>query len=136
MACLRFRYFQNRLHARSYQEAEYAKHHRNGAHLNPVDRGVAACVGKEDRMKDLPPRSAGDKEQGAERCAASAKEVDKGKTLYEAELTVNGHSKDIMFDGRAQCERGEESAPRFSDPSRRTNGYREGTERQVSQSRS
>ena len=26
-----------------------------------------------------------------------AKEVDKGKTLYEAEL-VNGHSKDIMFD--------------------------------------
>jgi uncharacterized membrane protein YkoI len=27
-----------------------------------------------------------------------AKEVEKGKTFYEAEMTVNGHGKDVSFD--------------------------------------
>jgi uncharacterized membrane protein YkoI len=31
-----------------------------------------------------------------------ASEVENGKTLYEAELKVNGHSKDITFDQQGQ----------------------------------
>ena len=50
-------------------------------------------------MKDLPPAvQQAIKDQGGATVRGLAKEVDKGKTLYEAELTVNGHSKDIMFD--------------------------------------
>jgi uncharacterized membrane protein YkoI len=63
--------------------------------------GGAAALASERKiaMKDLPPAvQQAIKDQGAATVRGLAKEVDKGKTLYEAELTVNGHSKDIMFD--------------------------------------
>ena len=63
--------------------------------------GGAAALASERKiaMKDLPPAvQQAIKDQGGATVRGLAKEVDKGKTLYEAELTVNGHSKDIMFD--------------------------------------
>jgi uncharacterized membrane protein YkoI len=63
--------------------------------------GGAAALASERKitMKDLPPAvQQAIKEQGGATVRGLAKEVDKGKTLYEAELTVNGRSKDIMFD--------------------------------------
>ena len=63
--------------------------------------GGAAALASETKiaMKDLPPAvQQAIKDQGGATVRGLAKEVDKGKTLYEAELTVNGHSKDIMFD--------------------------------------
>ena len=63
--------------------------------------GGAAALASERKiaMKDLPPAvQQAIRDQGGATVRGLAKEVDKGKTLYEAELTVNGHSKDIMFD--------------------------------------
>ena len=63
--------------------------------------GGAAALASERKiaLKDLPPAvQQAIKDQGGATVRGLAKEVDKGKTLYEAELTVNGHSKDIMFD--------------------------------------
>ena len=63
--------------------------------------GGAAALASERKiaMKDLPPAvQQAIKDQGGATVRGLAKEVDKGKTLYEAELTVKGHSKDIMFD--------------------------------------
>ena len=63
--------------------------------------GGAAALASERKiaMKDLPPAvQQAIKDQEGATVRGLAKEVDKGKTLYEAELTVNGHSKDIMFD--------------------------------------
>ena len=63
--------------------------------------GGAAALASEKKMamKDLPPAvQQAIKDQGGATVRGLAKEVDKGKTFYEAELTVNGHSKDIMFD--------------------------------------
>ena len=63
--------------------------------------GGAAALASERKitMKDLPPAvQQAIKEQGGATVRGLAKEVDKGKTLYEAELTVNGQAKDVMFD--------------------------------------
>ena len=63
--------------------------------------GGAAALASERKiaLKDLPPAvQQAIKDQGGATVRGLAKEVDKGKTFYEAELTVNGHSKDIMFD--------------------------------------
>jgi len=46
-----------------------------------------------------------------------AKEVEQGKTLYEAELTVNGHSKDVTFDAQGQVVSVEEQTPIADIPS-------------------
>ncbi len=59
-------------------------------------------VGQEHSIKrsDLPP--AVEKTVAAESVGATirgfSKEQEKGKTYYEAELTVNGHGKDILMD--------------------------------------
>src|ERR1700704_6963168 len=63
--------------------------------------GGAAALASERKiaLKDLPPAvQQAIKDQAGATVRGLAKEVDKGKTLYEAELTINGHSKDIMFD--------------------------------------
>jgi uncharacterized membrane protein YkoI len=61
--------------------------------------GAALASERKITMKDLPPAvQQAIKEQKDATVRGLAKEVDKGRTLYEAELTVNGHSKDIMFD--------------------------------------
>jgi uncharacterized membrane protein YkoI len=65
---------------------------------------------KKVRMQDLPPAvQAAVKEhsQGAT-IKGLAMEVDKGKKLYEAELSVNGKSKDITFDEQGKLMSAEE----------------------------
>jgi len=52
------------------------------------------------QMKDLPPavqKAVQDQTKGLT-IKGFAKEVEDGKTFYEAETTVNGHSKDFLFD--------------------------------------
>ena len=52
------------------------------------------------QMKDLPPavqKAVQDQTKGLT-VKGLAKEVEDGKTFYEAETTVNGHSKDFLFD--------------------------------------
>lgn len=55
---------------------------------------------KKVKMKDLPPAvQAAVKEQSkGATIRGLAKEVEKGKTFYEAELLVNGHHKDVLMD--------------------------------------
>lgn len=52
------------------------------------------------KMESLPPAvQAAVKQQSAGATIKGlTKEIEKGKTTYEAELTVNGHGKDISFD--------------------------------------
>ena len=61
---------------------------------------VAAAQEKKIQKKDLPP--AVEKTVAAQTQGASIRgfneEKENGKTYYEAELTVNGHSKDILVD--------------------------------------
>ena len=45
-----------------------------------------------------------------------SKEVEKGKTSYEAEMTVNGHSKDVSFDPSGKIVAVEEETPIDSIP--------------------
>ncbi len=62
---------------------------------------VAVADGeKKMQMKNLPPAvQATVKEQSkGATIRGLAKEVEKGKTLYELELKVNGHNKDMMID--------------------------------------
>jgi uncharacterized membrane protein YkoI len=52
------------------------------------------------KMKDLPAavqKTVRERSQG-ETIRGLSMEVEKGKTIYEAELTVNGHKKDISMD--------------------------------------
>jgi len=68
--------------------------------------GVLACAGassaqeKKIKRADLP--SAVEKTVAAESAGATVKgfstEKEKGETFYEAELVVNGHSKDVLID--------------------------------------
>jgi hypothetical protein len=45
-----------------------------------------------------------------------SQEEENGKTLYEAELTVNGHSKDILIDAKGSVVAVEEEVPLASLP--------------------
>lgn len=62
--------------------------------------GISPAQEKKIKRADLPP--AVEKTVAAEAAGATikgfSKEVEKGQTLYEAELTVNGHSKDVLID--------------------------------------
>ena len=61
--------------------------------------GTAAAQEKKIKRSDLPP--AVEKTVAAESAGATIRgfstEVENGQTLYEVELTVNGHSKDISM---------------------------------------
>lgn len=60
----------------------------------------ANAAEKKVKMQDLPPavqKTVQEQSKGAT-LRGLGKEVDNGKTVYEAELTVNGHSKDITID--------------------------------------
>jgi uncharacterized membrane protein YkoI len=61
---------------------------------------VTLASEKKIAMKDVPPavQQAIKEQSGGATVRGLAKEVEKGQTLYEAELKVNGHSKDITFD--------------------------------------
>jgi uncharacterized membrane protein YkoI len=59
-----------------------------------------AAADKKVALKDLPApvqQTVKEQSQGGT-VRGLSKEVEKGKTVYEAELTVNGHAKDIIID--------------------------------------
>jgi uncharacterized membrane protein YkoI len=75
-----------------------------------VGLAIAQDAEKKITMKDLPPAvQAAVKEhsQGAT-IKGLAMEVEKGKKLYEAELSVNGKSRDITFDEQGKLMSSEE----------------------------
>lgn len=55
---------------------------------------------KKVKMQDLPPavQQAVEEQSKGATLKGLAKEVEGGKTIYEAEMTVNGHGKDVSFD--------------------------------------
>jgi hypothetical protein len=61
---------------------------------------VTPAQEKKVKMSDLPPavqKTVKEQSQGAT-IRGLTREVENGKTQYEAELTVNGHSKDLTID--------------------------------------
>ena len=61
---------------------------------------VAPAAEKPVQMKDLPPavqKTVEAQSQGA-KVRSLSKEIENGKTFYEAELEVNGHGKDVLID--------------------------------------
>jgi uncharacterized membrane protein YkoI len=62
--------------------------------------GLAVAQEKKIKRSDLPP--AVEKTVAAQSVGATvkgfSKEIEKGQTYYEAELIVNGHTKDILID--------------------------------------
>jgi len=62
--------------------------------------GLAVAQEKKIKRSDLPP--AVEKTVAAQSAAATikgfSKEAEKGQTYYEAEMIVNGHTKDILMD--------------------------------------
>jgi uncharacterized membrane protein YkoI len=63
-----------------------------GTTLGAADKKITA--------KDLPPavaKAVQDETKGAT-IKGYSKEVEKGKTMYEVETTVNGHTRDLLFD--------------------------------------
>jgi len=84
---------------------------------------VAALVLAQDsekkvKMQDLPAavqKAVKDYSKDA-KIRALATEMDKGKTVYEAELTVGGHSKDVTFDADGQVLSVEEQTTLASIP--------------------
>jgi uncharacterized membrane protein YkoI len=61
---------------------------------------TAAASEKKVQMKDLPlaVQKAVEAETKGATLKGLAKEVEKGQTFYEAETTVNGHTRDLLFD--------------------------------------
>jgi uncharacterized membrane protein YkoI len=75
--------------------------------LLPVVTGLISmiaplCVAGETKVKleSLPPavQAAVKQQSVGATIKGFAKETEKGKTTYEAEMTVNGHAKDVSFD--------------------------------------
>jgi uncharacterized membrane protein YkoI len=78
----------------------------------------AAAAEKKIQMKDLPAavqRAVQEQSKGAT-LRGLTKEVENGKTEYEAELTVNGHGKDVAFDSAGKVTSVEEEVPLASIP--------------------
>ena len=70
--------------------------------LSGLILGGALAQEQEQRveMKDLPPavqKTAKEQSKGA-KVRGYSKEIEDGKTLYEVEMIVSGHSKDILID--------------------------------------
>ena len=79
---------------------------------------LASAAEKKVKMQDLPAavqQAVKAESQGAT-VRGFAQEVENGKTLYEAELTVNGRAKDITFDATGQVVSVEEEVPLESLP--------------------
>ena len=70
------------------------------------------------KMKDLPPAVQAAVKQQSEGATLRglAKEVEKGKTFYEAELKVNGHNKDVLMDTDGKVVSIEEEVPLSTVP--------------------
>ena len=73
---------------------------------------------KKIQLKDLPAavqQAVQDQSKGATLRGLTT-EVENGQTEYEAELTVNGHNKDITFDAAGKITSVEEEVPLASIP--------------------
>src|ERR1700736_5549503 len=69
-----------------------------------VCAALVAASEKKVALKDVPAavqQAIKEQSKGAT-LKGVATEVENGKTMYEAELKVNGHSKDITFDAQGQ----------------------------------
>ncbi|MFN0122862.1 MAG: hypothetical protein ACKV2V_20375, partial [Blastocatellia bacterium] len=73
--------------------------------IQPMSLTALARDGeKRARMKDLPPavrKTVQGQSHGAN-LRGLAREIEKGKTFYEVEMLVNGHTKDVLMDAAAQ----------------------------------
>src|SRR6266404_5698627 len=70
------------------------------------------------KMKDLPlpvQRAIQEQTKGAQ-VKGVAREVENGKTFYEAETSVNGHGRDLLFDSAGALVEIEEETPLDSIP--------------------
>lgn len=68
--------------------------------ISPAFALLAQDSEKKVKMKDVPPAvlaTVKEQSQGA-RLRGLAKEVEQGQTFYEAELSINGHTKDVLMD--------------------------------------
>src|SRR5467141_1334207 len=74
---------------------------------------MAAAAEKKIKMQEMPAavqQAVKDQSKGAV-IRGFATEVENGQTLYEMELTVNGHAKDVTFDGTGKVVSVEEEVP-------------------------
>src|SRR5579864_7590936 len=70
------------------------------------------------QMKDLPEavRKAVTEQAKGNKLRGLSKEVENGKTFYEAELTVNGKNRDVLLDPSGNVVEVEEAVPLASVP--------------------
>jgi hypothetical protein len=73
---------------------------------------------KKVKMKDLPPAVQATVRQQSEGATLRglSKEVEGGKTFYEAELKVSGHTKDVLIDADGKVVSVEEEVPLSAVP--------------------
>ena len=79
---------------------------------------IALAQGKKIERKNLPPaveKTVEAQSQGAT-IKGFSQEKEKGQTNYEAEMTVNGHSKDVLIDSKGAVVEIEEQVPLESLP--------------------
>jgi uncharacterized membrane protein YkoI len=76
--------------------------------LSLVGLGAAE---KKIQLKDLPPavQKAVQEETKGAKIVGVAREIEKGKTMYEVETIVNGHSRDLIFDAAGNLDISEET---------------------------
>lgn len=89
-----------------------------GGSLALAGAAPAQSSEKKIKMEDLPPavqKTVKDLSKGATLRGLST-EVEKGKTIYEAELTVNGHGKDVSMDASGNVLEVEEEVAMDSIP--------------------
>jgi hypothetical protein len=82
-----------------------------------VASGVSAAE-KRVKMESLPPavqKTVQEQAKGAT-IRGLAKEIEDGKTFYEAELKINGHNKDVLIDPAGSVVEVEEEVPLDSVP--------------------
>lgn len=73
-----------------------------------------AAADKKIQMKDLPQpvqKAARQEEAKGAKIVGLASEVEAGKTMYEVETTVNGHTRDLLFDASGKLVETEEETP-------------------------
>jgi uncharacterized membrane protein YkoI len=70
------------------------------------------------KLANLPPavRAAVEQQRQGGTIRSLSRETEKGKTYYEAELTVNGHNKDVLFDAQGNMVEVEETVELSSVP--------------------
>jgi hypothetical protein len=79
--------------------------------------GVAAglvAADKKVQMKDLPPavqQAVRQEESKGAKIVGLAKETEAGKTMYEVETVISGHTRDLLFDPTGNLVETEEETP-------------------------